>query len=39
MANFEAINLFWNGLLESKNEMNVKYEELVEDPAGHQKKI
>ncbi len=40
MANFEAINLFWNGLLESKNEiLDVKYEELVEDPAGHQKKI
>ena len=40
LANFEAINLFWNGLLESKNALlDIKYEELVDSPESHQKKI
>jgi len=40
MANFEAINLYWNELLEDKNEiLDIKYEDLVEDPDNHQKKI
>ena len=40
MANFEAINLFWNSLLNNQSAiLDIKYEELVEDPDGHQKKI
>ena len=40
MANFEAINIFWNGLLDSKNALlDIRYEELVDSPESHQKKI
>ena len=40
MANFEAINLFWDELLGNKNALlDVRYEELVENPDLHQKKI
>jgi len=40
MANFEAINIFWNEHLGNKNALlDVKYEELVENPELHQKKI
>ncbi len=40
MANFEAINIFWDKILEKKNALlDIKYEELVEDPELHQKKI
>ena len=40
MANFEAINLFWDELLDNKNALlDIKYEELVKDPESHQKKI
>ena len=40
MANFEAINLFWDELLGSKHALlDVRYEELVENPDLHQKKI
>ena len=40
MANFEAINLFWDEVLENKNALlDIRYEELVENPDVHQKKI
>ncbi len=40
MANFEAINLFWDELLGGKHALlDVRYEELVENPDLHQKKI
>ena len=40
LANFEAVNLFWNKNLENKkNILDIKYEELVENQAQYQKKI
>ena len=40
MANFEAINRFWSrGLVSESNMLDIKYEELVEDPEKFQKKI
>ena len=40
MANFEAINLFWDEILDKKNALlDIKYEDLVEDPENYQKKI
>ncbi len=40
MANFEAINIYWNNILKEKdNIFDIKYEELVEDPEYYQRKI
>ena len=40
MANFEAINNFWSESLKDKsNLMDIKYEDLVDDPSTYQKKI
>ncbi len=40
MANFEAINIFWNkALKDEKRILDIKYEELVEKPEIYQKKI
>ena len=40
MANFEAINLFWNKFMKSSNSvLDIRYEGLVEDPEGHQRRI
>ena len=40
MANFEAINNFWSeGLKDKSNLMDIKYENLVDDPSTYQKKI
>ena len=40
MANFEAINIFWNQVIEDKNQiLDVKYEDLVEKPEVYQKRI
>ena len=40
MANFEAINNFWSEVLKDKsNLMDIKYENLVDDPSSYQKKI
>ena len=40
MANFEAINIFWNkALKDEKKILDIKYEELVEKPEIYQKKI
>ena len=33
MANFEAINIYWDEILDKKNALlDIKYEDLVEDP-------
>ena len=40
MANFEAINIYWDEILDKKNALlDIKYEDLVEDPENYQKKI
>ena len=40
MANFEAINIYWNKVIKIKsNILDIKYEELVDDPGYYQKKI
>ncbi len=40
MANFEAINIFWDKTLkDEKRILDIKYEELVEKPEIYQKKI
>tara|TARA_Y200000002_G_C22679429_1_gene663393 strand:- start:141 stop:1772 length:1632 start_codon:yes stop_codon:yes gene_type:complete len=40
MANFEAINIYWNkSVIKKDNILDIKYEELVEDPEYYQKKI
>ena len=40
MANFEAINIFWDkALKDEKRILDIKYEELVEKPEIYQKKI
>ncbi len=40
MANFEAMNIFWNQVIEDKNQiLDVKYEDLVEKPEVYQKRI
>ena len=40
MANFEAINIFWNQVIEDKNQiLDVKYEDLVEKPEVYLKRI
>ena len=40
MANFEAVNIYWNKVIKEKdNLLDIKYEELVDDPEYYQKKI
>ena len=40
MANFEAINIYWDKVLKEKvNLLDIKYEELVDEPEYYQKKI
>ncbi len=40
LANFEAINLFWNNHIQNKsNILDIKYEDLVSEYTFHQKKI
>ena len=40
LANFEAINLFWNNHIQNKsNILDLKYEDLVSEYTFHQKKI
>ena len=39
MANFEAINLFWDEILDKNALLDIKYEDLVEDPENYQKNL
>ena len=39
MANFEAINTFWDSVIQSKSVLDIKYEDLVKNQIDIQKKI
>ena len=39
MANFEAINTFWDSVIQSKSVLDIKYEDLVKNQIDTQKKI
>ena len=40
MANFEAINIYWDKVIKEKvNLLDIKYEDLVDEPEYYQKKI
>ena len=40
MSNFEAVNLYWNDVIQEKNNlMDIRYEDLISDTELYQKKI
>ena len=38
MANFEAINTFWDSVIQSKSVLDIKYEDLVKNQIDTQKR-
>ena len=40
MSNFEAVNLYWNDVIQEKNNLlDIKYEDLINNTDFYQKKI